>query len=148
MKAALVALVLTATAALASEPPRVYIAPAEAAAGSSSKDKARHIDFGPAIAAALLKKAVPVVVVTDPSRAQWTIKSQASQKEDSTGIKIAKLAFGGGDDDSSTVEATVQVIDNETTAVRYAYNVKKDDVQSAAEAFAKHFKDDYLKKQQ
>ena len=30
--------------------------------------------------------------------------------------------------------------------VLYAYNVKKGNFQSAAEAFAKHFKDDYLKK--
>ena len=32
------------------------------------------------------------------------------------------------------------------TAVLYAYSVKKGNFQSAAEAFAKHFQDDYLKK--
>ena len=37
-------------------------------------------------------------------------------------------------------------IDNESSGVLYAYNVKKGNFQSAAEAFAKHFKGDYLKK--
>jgi len=38
------------------------------------------------------------------------------------------------------------VIDNETSGVLYAYSVKKGNFQSAAEAFAKHFKGDYLEK--
>jgi len=63
---------------------------------SDSRDKAKHIDFGSAIAAALMKKEVPVLVVTDQTKAQWIIRSASSQREDSTGTKIAKLAFGGG----------------------------------------------------
>ena len=43
-------------------------------------------------------------------------------------------------------EGTIQVIDNEASSVLYAYSVKKGNFQSAAEAFAKHFKDDYLNK--
>ena len=45
---------------------------------------------------------------------------------------------------SQQFEATVQVIDNATSGVLFAYNVKKGNFQSAAEAFAKHFKNQYL----
>ena len=88
---------------------------------------------------------MPVLIVTDRSKAQWTIKSVSSQKEDSTGTKVAKLAFGFGGG-FTKFEGTIQVVDNESSGVLYAYNVKKGNFQSAAEAFAKHFKGDYLKK--
>ena len=52
-------------------------------------------------------------------------------------------AFSGG---FTKFEGTFQVIDNESTELIYAYNVKKGNFQSAAEAFAEHFKDDYLQK--
>ena len=38
------------------------------------------------------------------------------------------------------------MVDNTSSAVLYAYNVKKGNSQSAAEAFAKHLKNDYLDK--
>ena len=136
---------LTATTVVAADLPRVYIEASQTVDGSNSKDKAEHVDFGSAIAAALLKKEVPVLVVTDLSKAQWTIRSVSSQKEDSTGTKVAKLAFGLGGG-FTKFEGTIQVIDNESSGVLYAYNVKKGNFQSAAEAFAKHFKGDYLKK--
>jgi hypothetical protein len=124
-----------------------FIEAADTVDGSNSRDKAKHVDFGSAIAAALLKKEVPVTVVTDPAKARWTIKSMSSQREDSTGTKVAKLAFAGAFAGGFTkFEGTVQVIDNETSAIVYAYNVKKGNFQSAAEAFAKHFKDDFLNK--
>lgn len=133
---------LTATAA---EPPRVFIEASETVDASNAKDKAKHVDFGSALTAALVKKQVPVVVVTDSEKAQWTIKSVSSQREDSTGTKVAKiLMFGGGG--FTKFEGTIQVIDNESTAILYAYNVKKGNFQSAAESFAKHFKSDYLEK--
>jgi hypothetical protein len=136
---------LTATTAAAADLPRVYIEATETVDASNSKDKAKHVDFGSAISAALLKKEVPVLVVTDRSKAQWTIMSVSSQKEDSTGTKVAKLAFGFGGG-FTKFEGTIQVVDNESSGVLYAYNVKKGNFQSAAEAFAKHFKGDYLKK--
>lgn len=147
MKGILAALVLFASTAVAAEPPRVYIEASETVDASNSRDKAKHVDFGSAIAAALVKKDVPVTVVTDQSKAQWTIRSISSQREDSTGTKVAKLAFGGwGGGGFTKFEGTVQVVDNTTSAVLYAYNVKKGNFQSAAEAFAKHFKGDYLAK--
>jgi hypothetical protein len=136
---------LAATTAVAADLPRVFIEATETVDASNSKDKAKHIDFGSALAAAILKKEVPVLVVTDRSKAQWTIKSVSSQKEDTTGTKVAKLAFGFGGG-FTKFEGTIQVVDNESSGVLYAYNVKKGNFQSAAEAFAKHFKSDYLQK--
>jgi polyisoprenoid-binding protein YceI len=129
-----------------SDLPHVYIEASETVDASNSKDKAKNVDFGSAIAAALMKKEVPVMVVTDQNKAQWNIRSVSSQKEDSTGTKVAKLAFGGLGGGFTKFEGTIQVIDIESSAVLYAYNVKKGNFQSAAEAFAKHFKGDYLKK--
>ena len=141
----LIPLILGASTAAAADLPRVYIEASETVDASNAKDKAKHVDFGSALSAALLKKEVPVLVVTDPTKAQWTIKSVSSQREDSTGTKVAKiLVFGGGG--FTKFEGTIMVIDNETTSVLYAYNVKKGNFQSAAESFAKHFKNDYLKK--
>ncbi len=127
--------------------PRVFIEASETVDASNSKDEAKQVDFGSAISAALVKKKTPVVVVTDLSKAQWTIRSVSSQKDDSTGTKIAKMAFLGAFSGGFTkFEGTFQVIDNESTELIYAYNVKKGNFQSAAEAFAEHFKDDYLQK--
>lgn len=147
MKTIVVALILAASTAAAADRPLVYIMASETTDGSNSKDKGKQVDFGASIAAALMKKEVPVTIVTDPTKSKWTIKSVSSQTEDSTGTKIAKLAFigpfGGG---FTKFEGSIQVIDNETSSVLYAYSVKKGNFQSAAEAFAKHFKGDYLEK--
>jgi len=114
---------------------------------SNAKDKAKQVDFGSALAAAILKKQVPVTVVTDKSKAKWTIQSVSAQKEDSTGTKVTKiLAFGAFAGSFTRFSGTIQVVDNESSAVIYAYSVKKSNFQSAAEAFAKHFKGDYLEK--
>jgi|SRR5436190_1290415 len=125
--------------------PTVYIEAVSTVDGSNARDKAKQVDFGSAISAALVKKEVPVSVVTDAAKARWTVRSVSSQKEDSTGTKVAKIAFGFGGG-FTKFEGTIQVIDNESSAVLYAYNVKKGNFQSAAEAFAKHFKNDFLKK--
>ena len=146
MKRLLAALVLFASTAAAQDKPRVYIDASATVDASNAKDKGKQVDFGSALSAALLKKEVPVVVVTDQSKAQWIIKSASSQKEDNTGTKIAKLALLGGVARFTQFEGTIQVIDSVSSAVLYAYNVKKGNFQSAAEAFAKHFKGDYLEK--
>ncbi len=145
MKRILLGLALCSSMAAAADEPRVFIEASETLDASNSKDKAKHVDFGVALSGALVKKKVPVLVVTDPAKSDWTIRSVSSQKEDTTGTKIAKiLVFGGGG--FTKFEGTIQVIDNESSAVLYAYNVKKGNFQSAAEAFAKHFHNDFLKK--
>ena len=142
---ALVAMTLCTATIAAAETPRVYIDAQDTVDAGNAANKAKQVDFGAAISGALLKKEVPVSIVTDASKAEWTIRSVSAQKEDSTGTKVAKLAFGMGGG-FTKFEGSIQVIDNTTTAVLYAYNVKKGNFQSAAEAFAKHFKDDYLSK--
>jgi len=140
-----VALVLCASTVSAQDKPRVFVEASETVDASNSKDRAKQIDFGTALSAALVKKKVPVTVVTDKSKSDWTIMSASSQKEASTGTKIAKLAFGNFSGNTQ-FEGTIQVVDNESSEVLFAYNVKKGNFQSAAEAFAKHFINDFLKK--
>ena len=139
------ATLLTIATVSTAQTPRVFIESTETVDAGNSQAKAKQIDFGAAIAAALVKKQVPVTVVTDETKAQWTIKTVSSQKEDSTGTKVAKLAFGFGGG-FSKFEGAIQVVYHESSAILFAYNVKKGNFQSAAEAFAKHFKDDYLSK--
>jgi urate oxidase len=129
------------------EMPRVFIESSETVDASNAKDKSKQVDFGSALSAALVKKNIPVTVVTDKGKANWTIQSVSSQKEDSTGTKVTKIiAFGAFAGSFTKFEGTIRVVDNETSAVLFAYNIKKSNFQSAAEAFAKHFKSDYLDK--
>lgn len=148
MNRILAPLILLASIAMAADTPPVYIESSETVDASNSRNKAKNVDFGAAIAAALVKKQVPVVVVTDRTKSRWTIKSISSQKEDSSGTKVAKLVLLGSLSQGSFTQfaGTIQVIDNESSSVLYAYSVKKNNFQSAAEAFAKHFKSDYLMK--
>ena len=143
MKFMVATLLLTSSMA-AAQTPRVYIEAAETVDAGNASAKAKQIDFGAAIAAALVKKKVAVVVVTDKTKSQWTITTVSSQKEDTTGTKVAKMIFGGGG--FTHFQGAIQVIDNESSEVLFAYNVKKGNFQSAAEAFAKHLKDNYLSK--
>ena len=145
----LMGLVLFASTALAADLPRVYIESTQAESTKNWKKggTVKQVDFGSAISAALLKKKVPVLVVTDSTKSQWTIKAFSAQREDSTVTKVTKTVMLGPFAGSSTkFEGTFQVIDNESSAILFAYNVKKNNFQSAAEAFAKHFKKGFLKK--
>lgn len=145
--AAMFALAAISISAQRVEPPLVYIEATATVDASNSKDKSKQVDFGSALAAAILKKEVPVTIVTDRAKAKWTIQSESAQKEDSTGTKVTKiLAFGAFAGSFTQFSGTIQVIDNDSSAVLYAYSVKKGNFQSAAEAFAKHFKGDYLEK--
>ena len=56
----------------AADKPRVYITASETVDASNSRDKAKHVDFGTALSAALTKKSVPVLMVTDPAKSEWT----------------------------------------------------------------------------
>jgi hypothetical protein len=117
---------------------KLFVEGSETVDASNSKNKATYGDFTLAITAALAKKKVPVVVVTDVERADFVVRHTSSAKEDSTGTKIAKIAVMGGLWGSSKFEASIMVIDKASTAVVYSYNVKKGNFQSAAESFAKN----------
>jgi hypothetical protein len=120
MRSALAAfMLLISSVAWAQTRPRVFIEPAETVDAGNSANKAKQIDVGAAIAAAVVKKKVPVAVVTDPEKAQWAIKTVSSQKEDGTGTKVATMFFGMGGG-FTRFEGAIQVIDRESSAVIYA----------------------------
>src|SRR3954462_15270184 len=108
MKSVLVTIGLFASTAAAQENPRVFIDATDTVDASNCQHKGKQVDFGSALSAALLKKQVPVVVVTDQSKARWLIKSASSQKEDGTGTKIAKLALFGSSN-FTQFEGSIQV---------------------------------------
>lgn len=143
----LAALPMLTLVALAADLPLVYIESSQTVDTSNSEHKATHIDFGSAISAAFVKKKVPVSIVTDEAKAQWTIRTASSQREDAAMVKVAKVAMLGVFAGSHTkFEGTIQVIDNESSAVVFALNVKKGNFKKAAEMFATKFKGQYLKK--
>ena len=142
MKPPLLALMLFASTALATDLPRVYVEATETVDASNAK----QFDFGVAITAALVKKKVPVLVVTDKSMAQWTIKATSNQKTAGTKLKLFGGLISGEATNILFFEGAVQVIDNESTAVIYAFNVRKMHFKKAAQKFAGAFKDKFLKK--
>lgn len=99
------------------------------------------------LAAAISKKAVPVDVVTDQTRANYVLKAAPVEiKSESTGGKIARCMFAycAGIEDKGNV--SVQFIDASSTKVLWAYSVAKQkggskNSQSMAEAVAKHLKE-------
>jgi hypothetical protein len=101
------------------------------------------------IAAAILKKAVPVVVTTEEADAAYTLHvSDVDIQKESTGSKVTRCLFaycaGIEDKASTTVELT------KAHAVLWSYSVNKGrgqkNRQALAEAIAKHLKDEGLAK--
>jgi hypothetical protein len=103
------------------------------------------------VAAAIMKKGVPVDVVTDETKAVYVLKSAPVEvKSESTGGKIARCLFAycAGIEDKGNV--SVQLIEASSTKMIWAYSVNKQkggskNQQSMAEAVAKHLKE-YLDK--
>lgn len=99
------------------------------------------------LAAAISKKNVPVDVVTDQTKATYTLKAAPVEiKSESTGGKIARCLFANcvGIEDKSNV--SVQLIEVSSSKMVWAYAVNKQrggakDEQSMAEAVAKHLKE-------
>lgn len=105
---------------------RIYVAPIEGG-------------FDISLVAAIVKKQVPVTVVTERAKADYEI-SGISQS-DKAGW--AKMLFMGTD--ASNEQASIKVVDVKSGEVVFGYNVKKENSargkQSAAEACAKHLKE-------
>jgi hypothetical protein len=99
------------------------------------------------IAAAISKKNVPVDVVTDQTKADYSLKAAPVEiKSESTGGKVARCLFASciGIEDKGSV--SVQFIDTSSSKVLWAYSVNKQkggskNEQAMAEAIAKHLKD-------
>ncbi len=105
---------------------RIYIAPIEGG-------------FDTYLAAAIIKKQVPVVVVTDRTKAEYEITGIASSEK----AGWAKMLFMGMD--NSNDMASIKVVELKSSEVVYGYAVRKGNSargkQSAAEACAKHLKE-------
>ncbi len=90
------------------------------------------------IVAAILKKKVPVVLVTDQTKADYEI-SGVSESEKANWAKMLFMKSG-----ASAEQASVQVVDRKNGEVVFAYSVNKANSargkQSAGEACAKHLK--------
>lgn len=134
----------------------LFIALAVASAGAAEAQKSVFVmpdnGFETDIIAGMQKKAVPLSVVTTEDSADYTLKAnQVTITSESTGGKIARCLFADciGIEDKGNV--SVQLIDNHTHKIVWAYNVAKQrggshNRQSMAEAIAKHLKSDYLDK--
>jgi len=105
---------------------KVYVAPME-----------DHFDTY--LIAGIMKKQVPVVIVTDKSKADYEIS--AVSESDKAGW--AKMLFLGSE--ASREQASIKVVYLKTGEIVYGYNVHKGNSyrgrQSAAEACAKHLKE-------
>jgi hypothetical protein len=104
---------------------RVYISPIEGG-------------FDTFLAAAIIKKQVPVVIVTDRAKADYEITGIANTEK----AGWAKMLFMGVD--NSNDMASIKVVYLKSSEVVYGYSVRKGNSyrgkQSAAEACAKHLK--------
>jgi len=95
--------------------------------------------FDTFLAAAIVKKQVPVVVTTDRTKADYEITGIASTEK----AGWAKMLFMGVDNSNDL--ASIKVVDIKSSEVVYGYAVRKGNSyrgkQSAAEACAKHLKE-------
>lgn len=95
------------------------------------------------IAAAIVKKHVPVVVTGKKDDAQFVLIGSAESKEESAAGKIARCIFAYCIGIQGSRVVSVRLINNKTQEVVWAYNVNKGSAtaqQSTAESVAKHLK--------
>lgn len=108
--------------------------------------------FSTALAAAIIKKKVPIEVVTDPARADYILQAtEVDSKAESTGSKFARCMFADCIGINGYSSVAVELRRAKDTAVVWAYQVRKGNsgplgIQSLSEAIAKHLKHDYLDK--
>jgi hypothetical protein len=91
------------------------------------------------IAAGILKKKVPVVLVNDRSKADYEVSGVSETEK----ANWAKMLFAGST--ASREQASIQVVDLKSAEVVFAYSVHKANSargkQSTGEACAKHLKE-------
>jgi hypothetical protein len=107
------------------------------------------------ITAAIIKKQVPLVVVTDKSKADYTITSNISQRAPTAPAVVINNTNGANNSSPHSgypapgsfgrTNASISVIDTHSSHVAFAYSVGKNananQLQSTAEACAKHLKE-------
>lgn len=122
---------------LSAEQPTIFVEPVEGG-------------FHTYIIAAIHKKQVPVLVLEDGSRANYTLKAVLPEVEKvGTGHKVINCLFAycAGNENKAATSVTL----TKDGAIVWSYSVNKGrgakNMQSMAEAIAKHLHNDYLKKQ-
>ena len=121
-------ILLAFAAASWAQAPRIYIPPQDG--------------YETYLAAALLKKHVPVVITQNKEQAQFILAGGAKSKEDSTGSKVLNCLVMFCVGITGTTDATVQLV-TPTGEIRWAYSTRigfKDDFRRSAEDLAKHLK--------
>jgi hypothetical protein len=109
-------------------------------------------DFQTALAAAMIKKNVPVVMVSKQDGSEYTLKAAAVYSKDESGAgKIARCIFASCAGMNGFSSVSVELIRTNGGAVVWAYQVRKANsgplgIQSLSEAVVKHLKNDYLSK--
>jgi sugar/nucleoside kinase (ribokinase family) len=112
------------------------------------------------LAAAFEKKQVPVVIVTDKAKADYIITSTVSERAPSSpGVVINNnngdngafaAGWNRGAADHGRTSASINIADAKSSQIVFAYSVGKQantsQIQSAAEACAKHLKQ-FIEKQ-
>ena len=98
---------------------------------------------------ALEKKSVPVIVTTDPTQADYTVRFQTKDSNGSLLQGIASAVQSGRYDSGAFNEVGMTVIDVKSKDVTFSYTCKKYDqytsrdsqrASSVAECLAKHWK--------
>jgi len=108
--------------------------------------------FQTSLAAAILKKKVPLTVTTDEDKADYVLQAApVDSKSESGAGKIARCMFMNCIGINGYSQVSVQLLKRDSSAVVWAYQVRKGNggplgVQSLSEAIAKHLKNDYVDK--
>jgi hypothetical protein len=96
------------------------------------------------LAAAIVKKHVPVIVTEKKDGAQFVLKEAIRSESESTAGKVASCVLFGCWTAAGFQIATVQLIDAKSQEVAWAYTVHKSSARayrSTAEDVAKHLKE-------
>jgi hypothetical protein len=106
-------------------------------------------NFETYLAAAIMKKQVPVLIVTRQEGASFVLKASAVEiQQQSTGSKVARCLFAycAGMEDRGVT--SVQLLKGDIVAWSYSVNKGRGQKnrQSLAEAIAKHLKSEYFHK--
>ncbi|HEY2472472.1 MAG TPA: hypothetical protein VGI45_32105 [Terracidiphilus sp.] len=114
---------------------------------------AAETGFQTSLAAAMLKKKVPLTVTTDKDKADYVLQAAPVDSKGESGAgKVARCLFLDCIGINGYSEVSVQLLKRDNSSVVWAYQVRKGNsgplgVQSLSEAIAKHLKNDYVKKQ-
>jgi ATP phosphoribosyltransferase len=104
-----------------------------------------NTEFGQALSAAVLKKKVPVVVVTDREKADYFVTEVSKASKEGAAERVAKvLVFGMFAGTGKTFEASVNCTNRDGIVV-FARNTSKPSIKKAAEDIASKLRDHITK---